>query len=584
MSACSSSFGTNAMKLDRKKALFLAAILAPLWIVGGAPQANAIPDVTDFNGDGYADLAIGVPAESINGMAEAGLVNIIYGSASGLSATATPDQRFFQDYSVPGDPASNIRDFSETGDRFGAAIAAGDFNDDGFSDIAIGVSGEDVGSTADAGAVNVVYGSASGLSPSSPLVNQLWTQSSPDVEDAAETGDALGSSLAAGDFNGDGYSDLAIGAPGESINGNPAAGSVNVLYGSASGLSATAVSDQRFFQDTAGIADFSEDDDHYGASLATGDFNGDGFYDLLAGVPGEDTPSVPDAGAISAIYGSGSGLSPDSPITDQLWTGSTPGISDNLPTTCPTPISGIGLPGALATGDFNGDGYGDMASGAATQFDSELGQDPPQCDYSFYGADGILVVVYGSASGLAITSSNDQVGRIDSIGDFARTLSAGDFNGDGYSDLVASFAVFGVVAPGDLTGGGLGEIQIYHGSAAGLPENSDGILLSDQVWSQGSGVPDEGERQDNFGYAITTGDFNNDGYADIAIGVSGEESRPPESSPYILNSDDTGAVNAIYGSSSGLSVAAIPAQLWTQDSPGIDDAGEIGDRFGTQLA
>ena len=278
-------------------ALLMSAVLLSFSVLMPViPKAVAadLPVKTDFNGDGYADLAIGVVGEDVNGKADAGLVNVLYGSATGLSATFVADQRFSQDYSVAGDSSSNIRDVSEADDHFGAALASGDFNKDGFADLAIGVPGEDVGgSIADAGAINIIYGSASGLSPNSPIANQFWTQDSADVEDNAEAGDRFGVSLAAGDFNKDGFADLAIGVPNESINGHAGAGSVNILYGSLSGLSAAStVADQRFFQDSPGVADFSEDDDSYGASVASGDFNKDGFADLAAGVPGEDLGGV----------------------------------------------------------------------------------------------------------------------------------------------------------------------------------------------------------------------------------------------------------------------------------------------------
>jgi hypothetical protein len=173
-----------------------AAVLSIVVVMpfSAVTKASAAHPKADFNGDGYADLAIGVPKEGINGKAEAGLVNIIYGSASGLSATSTADQRFFQDYSA-GTVASNIADVSEAGDHFGSAIATGDFNGDGYTDLAVGVPGEDLGSIADAGAVNVIYGSASGLSATS-VPDQFWTQDNPGVEDVAESGDRLRTSLA----------------------------------------------------------------------------------------------------------------------------------------------------------------------------------------------------------------------------------------------------------------------------------------------------------------------------------------------------------------------------------------------------
>ena len=93
------------------------------------------------------------------------------------------------------------------------AAVQGDFNGDGFADLAVGAPGEDLGSP-DAGAVNVLYGSAAGLTSAG---NQFWHQNSPGIAERADAGDLFGSALAAGDFNGDGFDDLAIGVPAEDV-------------------------------------------------------------------------------------------------------------------------------------------------------------------------------------------------------------------------------------------------------------------------------------------------------------------------------------------------------------------------------
>ena len=90
----------------------------------------------------------------------------------------------------------------------GASLSSGDFNGDGKDDLAIGVAADDK--------VVVLYGSGSGLQTSSPS-DQLWTQDSPGVEDSAEGNDGFGFPLVAADFNGDDFSDLAIGVFGEDI-------------------------------------------------------------------------------------------------------------------------------------------------------------------------------------------------------------------------------------------------------------------------------------------------------------------------------------------------------------------------------
>src|ERR1041385_4649018 len=120
---------------------------------------------------------------------------------------------------------------------------------------------------------------------------------------------ALGHTFKKPDFNGDGYADLVVGAPGEGILvggiNQPGAGAINVIYGNGTGLNAsTPVANQSWDQGTLGV-DIPEKGDHFGAALAFGDFNHDGFTDVAIGVPGEDG----GLGAVDVVYGSGLGLS-----------------------------------------------------------------------------------------------------------------------------------------------------------------------------------------------------------------------------------------------------------------------------------
>jgi FG-GAP repeat len=273
----------------------------------------------DFNYDGFADLAIGVPREGMGEIGSLGAVNVLYGSAGGLQATSPDDQFWHQDR--PG-----VKDAAEYGDLLGRSLVAGDFNDDGFADLAIGVIAEQVGAGCCSGAVNVLYGSGGGLQADSPD-DQLWTQDSPGVKDAAEAGDEFGYSLMAGDFNDDGFADLAIGVPFEDVRAMIAAGAVNVLYGSAGGLQATSPVDQFWHQDRHGVKDAAEAGDLSGWSLMAGNFNDDGSADLAIGVVHEDLGALEDAGAVNVLYASAGGLQADSP-DDQFWHQDSPEVKD----------------------------------------------------------------------------------------------------------------------------------------------------------------------------------------------------------------------------------------------------------------
>jgi hypothetical protein len=207
---------------------------------------------SDFNGDGFDDLAIGLD-EDVGGHEDAGAVNVLAGSAGGLTAAGA--QIWHQDSpGVPGAPAFL--------DGFGSVLTAGDFDGDGFDDLAIGVPEDDV-SGIDPGTVTLLPGTAGGLSVAGL---QVWHQDSPGVPGEAEGGDRFGSALAAGDFDGDGFDDLAIGVPEEDVGGASDAGAVNVLFGSAAGL--TAAGSQIWHQDSTGVPGAAENFDRFGNVLA----------------------------------------------------------------------------------------------------------------------------------------------------------------------------------------------------------------------------------------------------------------------------------------------------------------------------
>jgi hypothetical protein len=181
-------------------------------------------------------------------------------------------------------------------------VVAGDFDHNGSEDLAFGCPREDLGGAEDAGVLNVVYGSPLGLIYG-PY--QAFHQNTPYIEGWAEGGDRLGEVAAVGDFNRDGYDDVAVTALGESINGADLAGAVNVIYGSSSGLSHRF--DQVWHQDSWGIAEKAEYGDGFGTALTVGDFNHDGRDDLAIGAPHDDVGTVSGAGVVHVIFGSSRG-------------------------------------------------------------------------------------------------------------------------------------------------------------------------------------------------------------------------------------------------------------------------------------
>ena len=362
---------------------------------GGALAAG------DFNGDSREDLAVGAGQENQG----RGVVHVLVGSASAL--TATGSQLWSQG-------SGGVGGLAEVGDGFGSTLATGAINSGEHADLAIAAPGEDVSAVMDAGAVNVLYSSAGGLTAAG---NQVWSQASPGVAGTAETQDFLGNALAVGDFNGDGRADLAAGAPGETLAVvAEAAGAVNVLYGSASGLTATG--NQVWSQDSPGVANITQPRDLFGSSLAAGDVNGDGRAELAVGVPGEtfeDPPSViSEPGVVHVLVGSPGGLISTG---SQLWFQDTPGIADQAE-------SGDQLGSALAIGDFNGDGPADLAMGA-----------PGENLNSGFGS-GVVHVLPGSGAGLTATGSQlwsqdspGVAGAPEFLDFFGQTLTASEHGG-----------------------------------------------------------------------------------------------------------------------------------------------------------
>ena len=490
-----------------------------------------VPPPGDFNGDGFADRAIGTPLEDVGSASDAGAIGVLYGSGTGL--VAADDQVFVQDDLEGGQ-------ISETGDRFGSALATGDFNDDGYADLAAGAPLEDLGTATDAGTVAVLYGSAAGLSAAS---SQTWNQDSGGIADAAELNDRLGAALAAADLDGDGDDDLVAGAPSETVGTKAAAGAVSAIYGSAAGL--TDAGNQLWHQGSPGIADGTDAEDTFGAALAAADLNGDDRDDLAVGVPSESVGATSGAGLVNVIYGSAAGLTD---AGNQLWHQNSSGISDSIDT-------GESFGAAIAGGDLNGDAHGDLAVGVPAETVGTT-------------TAGAANVVYGSATGL--TSAGNQFWSQNSaeIKDAAEAgdrlgaaVATGDIDADGDDDLILG-------APSETVGPTVaGAANVIHGSASGLTS------AGNQLWHQNiGGIIETGEAGDSFGAALAAEDLNGDSFDDLTVGT------PSESVGAIANA---GALNLLYGSATGLSSTG--NQLWSQDSTDVLDLAEEDDQFGAVL-
>lgn len=446
--------------------LFATTTLSCALLVGTTTSQAAVQPAKpgDFNGDGYPDLAISAlfaRPKPFTLRRDAGGVGLVYGSKSVLG---TKTQLLHRGASwVPGAQSSH--------QHFGRAVAAADFNGDGYSDIAIC---SDLSLNEDR--LTLGFGGSNGL----------WRGFDFDVP----TGTRLDcGSLAAGDFNGDHYADLAV------------VGSwVNVFYGK------------------AWINEASYDDfERLGPYLqrgepAVGDVNGDGMDDLVTG-----------AGANAEGW--------DRSI--RLYKGRRDGLPVEADQVLPP-----GVYGETALGDVDNDGYADLVAAQAGA--ARAGK----------AAAGLVTLWWGAATGIdtsrpKVVLAQDVPGVPGDVGAkdyFGIEVALGDVDGDDYADLAvgADESVSNRVNAGTVT--------VVRGAKTGWDLSKPTAYLN----QNSPGVPEEAEADDFFGRFLLLRDFDQDGRAELVVSAHGEDVGA-----YPMTRPNTGTVTLFRGTSSGVSATGV---------------------------
>ncbi|WP_236580004.1 FG-GAP-like repeat-containing protein [Streptomyces sp. HM190] len=483
---------------------------------GATPTRAAVESVArlaawklgQYGGDPTGTVTLTASEDSgVYGQDEQAELPVISGGKDAVS-TASPGANLYAE--LP-----EIRRYAASPAR-NSAIPTADYTGDGVSDLVAATP------RTGSGVITLVPGGTGGPVAASRL---RLDQASAGVPGAAESGDQWGSATAWGDINGDGYADLAVGAPGEDdTTGHADRGAVTILYGP----SFTADADTMALGD-----DYEPRGARFGSTVAVGDFNADGRADVFTAATGtggnwaarfDDGHEV--AGDLTTATGplayadAASGdFNRDGYADVALNYRDASGIgkvtwfrgSRSLGLTKAATLTVKGGR-AVATGDVDGDGYDDIAVGQ------------PYTGESGGNAGGQVTVVPGSATGPTTTgvrtvhqSTADVEGASEASDGFGASVSVGDVDADGYGDVLTG-------APDeDITRAGTnranaGSVWLLKGTASGLTGTGSLALSQDSP-----DVPGATEKDDKLGSAVSLTDVTGDGYADLVIGVEGED-------------------------------------------------------------